>query len=326
MSDPVTGPVPHPPKEEEAQHISTSLALEQLDTNLFRSKELWLPAWARGVFGGQVISQALLAATNSVDPQYAAHSLHCYFLLAAKASVPIIYTVDRVREGRTYATRSVRAVQSGRTVFVLMCSFQVPETQQPFAQSPIPSPVPPPDQCELMEEVYDRLAKRHEPGTIDQAKLLDYARERRKSPIAIKSAQKIDTHGAHTEPSLAMWWMKARSLPQLEAQYQKCVLAYLSDLNLIGTALRTLNASTPGEPYRSTMNSSLDHSIWYYNHEFDCGDWLLYVMQSPRVGFGRGVVHGRIYTQAGVLVAVITQEAVMRVQKSGQEAQVKPKL
>ncbi|KDQ20573.1 hypothetical protein BOTBODRAFT_124210 [Botryobasidium botryosum FD-172 SS1] len=313
MSDPLAGAVPLPAAEEEAHHISTALSLEQLDTNLFRSKDLWTPAWARGVFGGQVISQALLAATNSVNPKYAAHSLHCYFLLAAKASVPIIYTVDRVREGRTYATRAVRAVQNGHTVFVLMCSFQIPEIAQPAAYRVMPSNIVPPDECELLEDLFARLAEALPTGTRHHAKLVDYAKDRRQSPIAIKPAQKIATLTGFSDPAAPMWWMKARNLPKLDAQYQKCILAYLSDLQFISTTIRMLNASTEGEDYRASMTSSLDHSIWFYGDDFDCGEWLLYAMQSPRVGFGRGVVHGQIFTQKGVLVAVTTQEGVARV-------------
>jgi len=174
-----------------------------------------------------------------------------------------------------------------------------------------------------MEEIYDRLAKKHEHGTRHYAKLVDYAKDRRQSPIAIKAAQKIEGFNDFSDPATGLWWMKARNLPKLDAHYQKCILAYLSDLNLIGTAIRMLNASTEGEEYRASMTSSLDHSIWYYDHDFDCGNWLLYAMQSPRVGSGRGVVHGQIYTQKGVLVAVVTQEAVARVHLPGEATKSK---
>ncbi|KAJ3011988.1 hypothetical protein NUW54_g2003 [Trametes sanguinea] len=113
------------------EQISSALEVEQLDVNLYRSKTLYLPPRARGVFGGQVISQALVAANNCVDPAFSLHSLHCYFLLSASAAVPILYNVDRVRDGRSYVTRSVRAVQRGRTIFLMLCSFPTPPSLRP---------------------------------------------------------------------------------------------------------------------------------------------------------------------------------------------------
>ncbi|KAF8058267.1 hypothetical protein FPV67DRAFT_1565744 [Lyophyllum atratum] len=226
----------------EHEQISTSLEVEQLDDNLFRSKSLWLPAHARGVFGGQVISQALVSATNCVNPAF---GLHCYFLLSASPSTPIIYHVDRVRQGRSYATLGVKAVQSGRTVFVLMCSFQKPEPWQPFHQWPMPNEM--------------RFIKAIESPTTSPGMKRYYqdaltVKERTRSPIAIKRAKEIDSPADGTVSY--MYWMQTRNSPKYEAPFQKIV--------------------------------------------------------SPRTGSGRGVVHGRMYTRDGTLVAVTSQEGVVR--------------
>lgn len=186
--------------QEEHEQIATSLEVEQLDVNIFRSKSLWLPVRARGVYGGQVISQALVSATKCVDPAYSLHvsawhstgrvvlltvlvsvvpackshirvqsrfevsrliqtEIQCYFLLGASPAAPIVYHVGRARDGRSYVTRSVKATQRGRTVFVMICSFQRPEPGQPVHQWPMPPGVPDPDKCEDVEGYYERLLR-----------------------------------------------------------------------------------------------------------------------------------------------------------------------
>ncbi|KAF8610478.1 thioesterase II [Ceratobasidium sp. AG-I] len=294
----------------EHELISTSLDLEQLDTKLFRSRSLWLPARARGVFGGQVISQALLAATRCVDQGFSVHSLHCYFLLSADASIPIIYYVESLRDGRTYCTRTVKAAQNGRWIFMLTCSFQRPEYGQPSHSLPMPRHVPIPDDCPNQEDIF--LKQSEKPGISDDTRDMfrQYVQERKRSPIEIKPASSITTTDGLVQN---MFWMRARNVPKFDEPFQKCILAYMSDLNFIGTAARTLNLNSGSKPPRRLgMISSLDHTIWYYDHEFDCADWLLFVMVSPRTGMGRGVVQGRIYTQQGTLVAVLAQEGVVR--------------
>ncbi|GLB36418.1 putative acyl-CoA thioesterase [Lyophyllum shimeji] len=305
----------------EHEQISTSLEVEQLDVNLFRSKSLWLPVRARGVFGGQVISQALVSATNCVNPAFGLHSLHCYFLLSASPSTPIIYHVDRVRQGRSYATLAVKAVQSGHTVFVLMCSFQKPEPWQPFHQWPMPS-VPPPEDCELEETRFIKLIA--SPATTPTIKeyYQDALAERTRSPIAIKRANK---HDSATDGTVAyMYWMQTRDSPKYEAPFQKCILSYISDLNFISSASKIMGLKRFGKgPNTVSMTSTLDHTIYFYSDDFDCGDWLLHVIVSPRTGSGRGVVHGRMYTRDGTLVAVTSQEGVVRANIRGPSA---PKL
>ncbi|KAJ8501559.1 hypothetical protein ONZ51_g506 [Trametes cubensis] len=294
------------------EQISSALEVEQLDVNLYRSKTLYLPPRARGVFGGQVISQALVSANNCVDPAFSLHSLHCYFLLSASAAVPILYNVDRVRDGRSYATRAVRAVQRGRTIFLMLCSFQRPEPRQPTFQLPMPPNVPSPDACEGIEVIYERLFKE----TTD-AKVKDFCltalEERRRSPIEVKLAGVRESEDGIP---IFLYWHKARNTPvRYDPAFQKCILAYISDSQFISAARRTLTQLNQGGkgPTKVVMQTSLDHNISYYDDDFDCGDWLLYVIISERAASGRAAVHGRMYTPSGTLVAVCNQEGVVRV-------------
>lgn len=297
-------------RQEEHEQISTSLEVEQLDTNLFRSKSLWLPIRARGVYGGQVISQALVSATNCVSPDYALHSLHCYFLLGVSPAIPIIYQVVRVRDGRSYVTRTVSAVQRGRTVFVMLCSFQRPESRQPIHQWPMPPNVPNPDDCEDVQEYYERMLLRKDLDPRLKAYAEEYIQERRKSPIGVKTAGITNASDGAT---VYMWWFKARNIPRYDAPFQKCILAYISDSQFVGVVRRTLGLNSHTEGAKQlNMLISLDHTMWFYDNAFDCGDWILYVVESPRAGNGRGVVHGRMYTRSGTLIAVTSQEGVVR--------------
>ncbi|KAJ7655136.1 thioesterase-like superfamily-domain-containing protein [Mycena polygramma] len=303
------------------EQVATALEVERLDVDLFRSKTLWLPTRARGVFGGQVISQALVSATNSVDPLYGLHSLHCYFLSSASASTPIIYFVERLRDGRSYLTRAVKALQNGRVIFMMMCSFQKPEPWQPERAWRMPV-VPPPDQCRLEEERYAALSREEGLHPKIQQIYRDFIGERQRSPIAIKMAVEKDM----SIPGMTrvMYWMQARDIPEYEAPFQKCILGYISDLNLLTAASTALGLQRFGKgPNATSMTSTIDHSICFYNDTFDCGDWLLYVMASPAAGSGRGIVYGQLYTHTGKLIATTTQEGVVRADRRGPEATAK---
>ncbi|KAK0233361.1 hypothetical protein IW262DRAFT_1444247 [Armillaria fumosa] len=268
----------------EHEQISTALEVERLEVNLFRSKSLWMPTRARGVFGGQVISQALVSATNCVNPAY---GLHCYFLTSASPATPIVYYVERLRQGRSYASLCVKAVQNGSMIFILMCSFQKPEPWQPSHQWAMPD-VPTPEDCDLEEDHMLRDSNGDNITARIKHILKLYADERTRSPIAIKRAKE---HEITADGSTRyMYWMKAKNIPQYEPHFQKCILAYLSDL---------------------------------YFDTVDCGDWLLYTMECPRASSGRGVMRGQIFARGGTLVAVTTQEGVVRANIRGPAEEVK---
>ncbi|EKM83445.1 hypothetical protein AGABI1DRAFT_32971 [Agaricus bisporus var. burnettii JB137-S8] len=243
----------------EHEQIATSLEVETIEVNLFRSKSLWLPFRSRGVFGGQVISQGLVSATKCVDPQF---SLHCYFLTSASSSTPIVYEVERIRNGRSYVTRAVKAIQNGRIVFVMMCSFQKPETWQPGHQWPMPT-VPQPEECQLEESQYIMMAERADlhPKLAEFYKLA--AAERARSPIEIRIAKEDDI--AEDGTVRYMYWMKARNIPNYDPPFQRCILSYLSDMKFIMTAARTLGLKRNSQgPDALGMVSTLDHTIWFY--------------------------------------------------------------
>ncbi|KAI0252642.1 Thioesterase/thiol ester dehydrase-isomerase [Lactifluus subvellereus] len=294
----------------EPSDISTALDVEQLDLNLYRSRNLSMPFLSRGVFGGQVISQALVSATKCVKPEFTLH-VSAYFLLSASVSAPLLYYVDRLRDGRTYATRSVRAVQDGRVVFVMLCSFQIPEPSQPSRHWPMPQ-VPRPDECKSEIETIRDLARQPDRTEESKARLMAYASAREQSPILVKVAGVLvnEPEGRRT----FMYWMKAKTAQRYPAAFQKGILAYISDVHLLPVASATsgLKRSLSNGPKVLGMLSTLSHSLMFYKNDFDCGDWLLYVMTSPAAAQGRAVSSGLLYSQDGTLLAVVDQEGVLR--------------
>ncbi|KAI9466074.1 thioesterase II [Lactarius psammicola] len=271
-----------------------------------------LPYRARGVFGGQVISQGLVAATKSVKPNFALHSLHCYFLQAVSPALPVLYYVDRVREGRSYATRLVRAVQGGKDALTMMCSFQVPEPWQPSRSWPMYK-VQPPESCPDEVELIRRMAnEQHERTEEAKAWLRGYAQAREESPVAVRHAgEHIGPDGRRT----FLYWMKAKTDKKFTTSLQKCIMAYISDLHFMGPAITCAGLKRSHDakgPKALGMGSSLDHSLLFYEHEFDCTDWFLYAMTSQVSGHGRGCVAGLLYARDGRLLAVANQEGVMR--------------
>ncbi|KAF8499139.1 thioesterase II [Russula emetica] len=312
--------------EAEPSDISSALDVEQLDLNLYRSRNLSLNFDTRVVFGGQVVSQALVAATNCVKPEFTLHSLHCYFLLSASGSTPLLYYVDRVRDGRSYSTRSVRAVQGGRNIFIMVCSFQKPEFWQPSRHWSMPQ-APHPDECDTEVEHIRRMAANPDATEEGRARLTAYAESREMSPLIVKYAgNTIDDEGRR----MARYWMKTKTARQHHAAFQKCILAYISDTHLVSVAATTsrLKRSVPDGPSALGMSSSLDHSVVFYKNHFDCGDWLLYVMTSPAAAMGRAFCTGLLYSQDGALVAVVNQEGVLRAKVSPPEetSQAKAKM
>jgi len=188
--------------------------------------------------------------------------------------------------------------------------------------------VPPPEQCLLEEEwllqlTESEIAEVH-PKLKEFFQIL--AADKAKGPIAIKRAK---VHDVGPDGAIRyMYWMKAKGIPKYEAPFQKCILTYLSDINFIAAVAESMGLKRIGKgPNVVTMMSSLDHSVYFYNDDFHCGDWLLYVIESPRAGCGRGVALGRLYTQEGILVAVISQEGVVRAGiRRPEQAKPKPKL
>lgn len=274
------------------------LDLEMLEHNLFRGRSPQV-GWQR-VFGGQVISQALISAQRTVAPDRHVHSLHCYFMLAGDPSVPIVYQVDRLRDGGSFTTRRVTAIQHGNAIFSLECSFQVDE-QGLEHQMPMPLDVPPPEslktQFELIEESGHEM-----PENIRRF----WARER---PLEIKPVQ-VEHYVTRNrlEPKQQLWVRMTGDVPD-DRRLQAAILAYLSDMTLLDTS--TFAHGRSGFD-RDIQMASLDHAMWFHRgHALD--DWLLYTQDSPTTIGSRGFSRGFLYARDGRLIASTAQEGLVRV-------------
>lgn len=272
------------------------LALERIEENLFRGQSQDL-GWGQ-VFGGQVLGQALSAAVQTVPSDRHVHSLHAYFLLGGDARRPIVYHVDRIRDGGSFSTRRVVAVQGGRPIFNFSASFQVDEPGYEHADG-MPS-VTGPDGLPSERELWERYAQR----------LPDAARKRAlaERPIELRPVDPIDPFQPERgEPDHAVWVRAAGTLPDDPAVH-RYLLAYCSDFSFITTAMR---------PHRATwidpamQVASLDHVMWFHR-PFRMDDWLLHVIHSPSASGARGLVRGSIFSRDGRLVASTGQEGLMR--------------
>ena len=273
------------------------LDLEPLERNLFRGRSPQ-DGWQR-VFGGQVIGQALVAASRTVEPDRKAHSLHGYFLRPGDPGVPIIYEVDRIRDGKSFVTRRVVAIQHGHAIFSMSVSFQVEEaglehqTQAPAA--------PHPDSL-MPEEQLQRLVMESAPEPMK-------AYWRRERPIELRPVSLRHYMGREKlEPAQQVWFRATGTLPE-DSAIHKCVLAYASDMLLLDTSLYPHGRSLFD---RDLQVASLDHALWFHR-PFRADEWLLYTQDSPSASGARGFNRGAIHTLDGTHVASVAQEGLIRV-------------
>ena len=272
------------------------LDLERLETNLFRGLSPQV-GWQR-VFGGQVIGQALVAACRTVEGR-APHSLHAYFLLPGDPSVPIIYEVERLRDGGSFSTRRVKAIQHGSAIFTLSASFhrQEPGLAHQTAMPAVPAPEALPDETMMRNNMLPSM-----PDAVRRY----FERER---PIELRPVEFTRYVTGEPRPPLFHLWFRATGpLPDHPAIHQ-CVLAYASDMTLLDTTL-IAHGSTVFQ--RDIQAASLDHALWFHA-PFRADDWLLYAQDSPFTGGARGFSRGSIFTRDGVLVASVAQEGLIRV-------------
>ena len=281
------------------QEMLDILDLETLEVNLFRGRSPQA-GWQR-VYGGQVIGQALVAATRTVEAERPPHSMHAYFLLPGDPNVPIIYDVDRIRDGKSFTTRRVTARQHGHPIFSMLVSFQGAESGLDH-QAEMPK-VPPPE--ELPNEA--DMRKKMLPTMPDPVRRY-YERER---PIELRPVE-FDRYGGKKYPDgkFHMWIRTTERLPDDPAIHQ-CVLAYASDMTLLDASLvphgRTLFE-------KEFMAASLDHALWLHR-PFRADDWLLYAQDSPNLHNSRGFSRGLIFTRDGTLVASVAQEGLVRLRR-----------
>lgn len=272
------------------------LDLETLEQNLFRGCSPQ-DGWQR-VFGGQVLGQALVAAVRTVDDPRPVHSLHGYFLLGGDPSHPIVYDVERTRDGGSFTTRRVKATQHGKIIFTMSASFHKPE--EGYAHSAKMPDVPPPESLPSATEM--------------MAKLIDVLPEnmqsywRRERPIELRPVDVSRYLSREPAPPRQHIWMRANGRLPDDMKLHQCVLAYASDFTLLDTALIAHGKLL----FDSDIQlASLDHAMWFHR-PFRADDWLLYTQDSPSAHSARGFCRGEVFTRDGTLIASVAQEGLIR--------------
>jgi acyl-CoA thioesterase II len=272
------------------------LDLEPLEVNIYRGRNRDIGTGR--VFGGQVLAQALVAARRTVDDPREAHSLHGYFILPGDLAAPIVYFVDRLRDGSSFSTRQVTAIQHGRAIFSLSASFHITEGGYEH-QTPMPD-VPPPEELsnelDLIRGMADRIPESHR-------KILTQDR-----PIDFRPVAPIDPFHPEKRPPVRHLWLRAVDRLPDDPLTHQAVLAYASDYGLLGTALLP-HGVAPRSP--ALQLATLDHAFWAHR-PFRADEWLLYAMDSPAAAGARGFTRGAFYARDGTLVASVAQEGLMR--------------
>lgn len=327
-----------PPPDPDAAPIETALeltALPELGPHVFtNTRALWRPTGARGIFGGVIIAQSLLAATRTLPraasagagAAFAVHSLHCYFLLAGDPAVPTVYHADVVRQGRSFLTRAVHARQRGQVIFTLTCSFSrttaadaAPggDDAQLLAHQPVldMAAVRPPDECESGEAAVARLLA---DGQMDEAQAAARRARLAAEPFEWRSAGIAPAYGrgdavADVPPAhrVVRQWVRSKR-PIRDGSLRAAALAYISDVRLLGTAFQVNPAARPD---RAGMLASLDHSVHFHMPAAPLrllDDWLLVEAMCPWAAGERVLVRMRMWTATGALAASCQQEGIVR--------------
>ncbi len=277
--------------------LVSKLSLERIEVNLYRGQSED-PGWGI-VYGGHVLGQALSAAQHTVSAERRVHSLHAYFLRPGDVKIPIVYDVDRSRDGTSFTTRRVTAIQNGEAIFNLAASFQTPEAgfehQDEMPRVPAPESVP---------TEQERLAN-------EAHRFPEFMRGRalKPRPIEIRTIDEPDPLGGMVGTAQrAVWFRAIHRLPDDLPGVHEALLAYASDASYLTTALRPHGASwlTPG-----MQIASIDHAVWFHA-PFRADEFLLHVIHSPRASGGRGFVTGKIFARDGRLVASTAQEGLIR--------------
>lgn len=271
------------------EHI---LGLERIDRDIYRGPAV--ESELTRTFGGQVAAQALVAATRTVeDGDKAVHSLHGYFVAPGRASEPTIFLVDRIRDGRSFSSRQVSAVQNGETIFSMQASFHRRGDAGP-------------EHSDLMRQVPSPEELGNGPDTLPASSraLLD---EWGDWDIRVVPDSGFE-HNKYTASQQVVWFRSKRPLPD-DDTFHVCTLAYMSDMTLLHSSL------VPHPGHRVQM-ASLDHAMWFLR-PFRADDWLLYDQLSPSASAGRALTHGRIFDRSGTLVAIVTQEGLTRTFQEG---------
>ena len=278
------------------EDLISLLQLERIEENIFRgdSRDIGSPQ----VFGGQVVGQALSAAQNTVEDRVA-HSLHAYFLRRGDITAPIVYEVDRARDGGSFSNRRVVAIQHGRPILNLAASFQAPEEGLEH-QAGMPD-IPGPEGLQTLHEIAEDL-----PDTVPM-KMRRFLTEKR--PFEFRPVRPINFEKREQLPPINHVWVRAVDrLPEDQALHQN-LLAYVSDYELLGVSTLPHGISFIRD---NVIMASLDHALWFHR-KVEIDQWHLYSIDSPIASGARGLARGQFFTEAGTLVASTTQEGLVRV-------------
>ncbi|ASR35399.1 acyl-CoA thioesterase II [Prauserella marina] len=270
------------------------LDLEKIEENIYRGVSP--PHSPTRVFGGQVAGQALVAAGRTVPEERKVHSLHAYFIRGGDPRVPIVYEVDRIRDGRSFTTRRVTAVQHGKAIFALSASFQLDEdgVEHQETMPEVPDPESLPTLAELTEGYADRLGVRTQPRPID---------------IRYVNDPPWVTRGTDEVPSRNQVWMRADGVLPDSQLLHVCVLTYASDMTLLDSVLARHGVYWDLD---KVLGASLDHALWFHR-PFKADEWFLYDSTSPTASGARGLATGRFYSRDGRHLATVVQEGLVRV-------------
>ena len=272
------------------------LKLEKIEENIFRGNSQDLGFG--NIFGGQVLGQALSAASQTVPTERSAHSLHAYFLRPGDPAKPIVYQVDCIRDGKSFTTRRVVAIQKGRAIFSMSASFQVDELgfEHQIEKPDVPGPEGILSEIEMAKRVEDKIP----PSIRNQILCV--------KPIEIRPVNPVNPFAPKKMKPTRYVWFKAISKMPDDISVHKYMLAYASDFGLVSTSLYP-HGHTFWDP--DMQVASLDHAMWFHR-DFRIDDWLLYVIESPSASKSRGLNHGHIFTRDGKLIASTSQEGLIR--------------
>ncbi len=269
---------------ESLEDLVELLDLEKIDAEKFRGRQPQTSA--QRVFGGQVLGQALAAACRTVEPGRVVHSLHGYFLRPGDTSVPIVYVPELIRDGRSFSSRRVVASQNGKTIFYMSASYQVPEPGLDHSE-PMPTDLVPPEEAPTLASVFEASSGR---------KAEDWNKEWAALDVRLAGL------------TGRQFWIRAAGKLADNPALHACVLAYASDLTLLGASLLP-HGIIIGD--RRIQPASIDHALWFHR-EFRADEWLLYDQASPSASSARGFATGRLFSQDGRLVASVAQEGLIR--------------
>ncbi len=272
------------------------LTLEQTEKNVFTGESLDIGS--PQVYGGQVLAQSLQAADATTDEDRILHSMHGYFLSPGDMSIPIIYEVEKFKDGRSFNTRRVKAMQNGREIFLMACSYHRVEEGYSH-QMPMPN-VAQPESLSSVPEIFREVAEKLQikPKGI-------YSED---SPVLFHPVEHYNPLNPTVRPPLTHAWFKVNGELPIDQRFRQALLAYASDFNLLITSLFPHAVSLFTKPMRI---ASLDHSMWFHR-PIEEDDWMLYVVESPNAHGAKGFCTGKIYSRKGNLLCSVTQEGLIR--------------